>query len=87
MQGSPDVLAGTSKAQGVKVFSPPFDEFEVASVSIAAGDKIALPVNAGPQLLLIQAGGGTASATPPPGAISGSQCCTDRTTSWIWLRM
>ena len=52
----------------MKVFSPPFDEFEVASVSVAAGDKIALPVNAGPQLLLIQAGGGTANATPPPGA-------------------
>ena len=61
------MLAGTTKAEGVKVFSPPFDEFEVASVSIPAGSKIALPVNPGPQLLLIQAGGGAASATPPPG--------------------
>ena len=61
------MLAGTSKTDGVKLFSPPFDEFEVASVSVPAGGKVALPVNAGPQLLLIQQGGGSATATPPPG--------------------
>ncbi len=52
----------------MKVFSPPFEEFEVASVSVPAGATLALPVNPGPQLLLVQGGGGSAAASPPTGA-------------------
>ena len=62
------MLAGAEKAAGVKVFSPPFEEFEVASVSVPAGESLALPVNPGPQLLLVQGGGGSAAASPSTGA-------------------
>ena len=54
----------------MKVFSPPFDEFEVASVSVPAGASLALPANPGPQLLLVQDGGGSAAASLPAGAAS-----------------
>lgn len=61
--GPPDVLRGEAIHDHVKVFRPPFDEFEIQLVEVPAGETVSVPTNPGPLLLLVQGGGGAAVAT------------------------
>jgi mannose-6-phosphate isomerase len=60
--GLPEVLNGTAIHDHVKVFRPPFEEFEIQLVEIPAGETVSVPVNPGPILLLVQGGKGSAKA-------------------------
>lgn len=63
------MLSGTpfeleDAAQGsVSVYRPPFEEFEVRCVRVEAGGSLTLGADEGPQLALVQAGTGMATAT------------------------
>lgn len=63
-QGLPDVLDGTPVGEFVKVYQPPFDEFEVRTVSLPT-DKSTAFENQGPMLLVVQKGAGMAAAEGP----------------------
>jgi len=64
--GLPEVLNGTAIHDHVKVFRPPFEEFEIQLVEIPAGETVGVPVNPGPILLLVQGGKGSAVAAGGP---------------------
>ena len=63
------MLHGTPTGQHVRLYSPPFEEFELAAVTVPAGDSAVLAPTPGPQLLLVQRGGGTAAATRGSGGL------------------
>ena len=63
MVGLPEVLTGTPLSPGVTAYRPPFEEFELRSISVAASSSLQLPANEGPQILLMQRGEGSATAT------------------------
>lgn len=48
-----------------RVYSPPFDEFEVSLADLPGSAKTILPANPGPQIMLVMRGEGSASAYPP----------------------
>lgn len=60
--GAPAVMRGERVHDHVKVYRPPFDEFEIQLVEVPAGETVAPPANAGPLLLLVQRGAGAAKA-------------------------
>lgn len=62
-QGLPEVLEGSQLGDHVRVYRPPFEEFELHAVTIKGGNRTTLPVNPGPMLLLVQRGAGHATAT------------------------
>ncbi|GMH38245.1 hypothetical protein BSKO_06129 [Bryopsis sp. KO-2023] len=64
-QGIPQILEGDVVNEHVKSYRPPFDEFEVQSISVPGGTSATLPVNQGPIILLVQKGTGQAKATAP----------------------
>lgn len=64
-QGIPQILEGDVVDEHVKVYRPPFDEFEVLSINISEGTSATLPVNQGPILLLVQKGTGHAKVASP----------------------
>lgn len=68
-QGAPQVLQGDALpgAPGIKVYQPPFEEFEIHSVRVEAGQAMALPRSSGARLLLVQHGEGSAAAMAPAG--------------------
>jgi hypothetical protein len=59
------VLNGTPVHDHVKLYQPPFEEFEVLAVDVPAGSTVGMPVNQGPMLLLVQRGAGRAEASGP----------------------
>ncbi|KAI8467236.1 MAG: mannose-6-phosphate isomerase [Monoraphidium minutum] len=61
--GLPDVLTGDAIHDHVKVYRPPFEEFEIQRVDIPAGEAVPVPTNPGPLLLLVTGGAGTATAS------------------------
>lgn len=69
--GKPEVLKGERVHDHVRVFRPPFDEFEIQLIEAPAGETVAPSANPGPMLLLVQRGGGTARASG--GAADGAE--------------
>lgn len=62
-QGLPEVLdGGVEVAPGVRVYQPPFEEFEILAMQVPAAVSRTLPPSSGPRLLLVQQGSGYASA-------------------------
>lgn len=62
-QGRPAVLTGEVVHDHIKLYRPPFDEFEVQLVEVPPSETVRMPVNQGPVLLLVQEGSGRAKAT------------------------
>jgi len=62
---SPQVLSGVPIHDHVKAFRPPFEEFEIQLVTIPPGEAVAVPVNPGPLILLVQQGAGSMQASGP----------------------
>jgi mannose-6-phosphate isomerase class I len=61
--GLPEVLPGAAIHDHVTAFRPPFEEFEIQRMEVPAGERVALPTNQGPLLLLVHAGAGSGQAT------------------------
>eukprot|EP00775_Hariotina_reticulata_P009221 gene9221-9386_t len=61
--GLPEVLKGQVVHDHVKVYRPPFEEFEIQRIEVPAGELVTVPTNPGPLLLLVTAGSGSAEAT------------------------
>lgn len=61
--GLPEVLKGQVMHDHVKVYRPPFEEFEIQRIEVPAGELVPVPTNPGPLLLLVTAGSGSAKAT------------------------
>lgn len=59
------MLRGQAVHDHVKVYRPPFDEFEIQRIDVPAGETVELPPNPGPLLLLVHKGAGTATAVLP----------------------
>jgi hypothetical protein len=59
------VLSGTPVHDHVKLYQPPFEEFEVLAVEVPAGSTVGVPVNLGPMLMVVQRGAGRAEASGP----------------------
>lgn len=60
--GAPAVLRGERIHDHVKVYRPPFDEFEIQRIEVPAAETVTVPTNQGPLLLLVDAGAGAAQA-------------------------
>lgn len=48
-----------------QVYRPPFDEFEIQAIEVPAGQRVTIPTNQGPLLMLVQQGSGSAKAVAP----------------------
>jgi mannose-6-phosphate isomerase len=68
--GLPEVLTGTPVHDHVRVYRPPFEEFEIQIVEVPAGETVAVPANPGPLILLVQEGAGSAAAAGGPSSLS-----------------
>ena len=83
--GPPTVQLPTSIDQHVKVFRPPYEEFELQLIDIPPGTTISPTPNPGPMLLLVQKGSGTIEATAqaldaaPAGPAEGDRSSTTAT--------
>lgn len=60
--GVPEVLRGERVHDHVKVYRPPFEEFEIQRIEVPAGESVNVPTNPGPLLLLVHAGAGSVKA-------------------------
>lgn len=56
------VLSGAAIHDHIKLYQPPFEEFETLAVDVPAGSTVDVPVNQGPMLLLVQKGAGQATS-------------------------
>ena len=85
--GPPTVQLPTSIDQHVKVFRPPYEEFELQLIDIPPGTTISPTPNPGPMLLLVQKGSGTIEASaqaldaPPAGPAEGDRSAAAATTA------
>jgi len=72
LRGDPQPVPGATAATAtVSTYRPPFEEFEVRAVRVAGGSEpVALHADQGPQIVLVQAGAGTAHACG--GAVMGT---------------
>eukprot|EP00884_Botryococcus_braunii_P009308 jgi/Botrbrau1/18379/Bobra.0403s0003.1 len=61
-QGRPEVLIGEEVQEYTKVYSPPFEEFEVFRVDLPASASTILPGNQGPTIVLVMQGEGSIKA-------------------------
>eukprot|EP00879_Flechtneria_rotunda_P032266 GHRR01035442.1.p1 GENE.GHRR01035442.1~~GHRR01035442.1.p1 ORF type:complete len:135 (+),score=56.13 GHRR01035442.1:93-497(+) len=61
--GVPEVLRGEVVHDHVRVYRPPFEEFEIQRIEVPAGETVTVPTNPGPLLLLVHQGTGSARAT------------------------
>lgn len=61
--GLPEVLRGQAVHDHVKVYRPPFEEFEIQRIEVPAGESVNIPTNPGPLLLLVHAGAGSVKAS------------------------
>jgi mannose-6-phosphate isomerase len=62
-QGLPEVLGGDASESGLRVYQPPFEEFEIQCLRVDVGKSSELLASEGPRLLLVQRGSGDARAT------------------------
>ncbi|KAK9816551.1 hypothetical protein WJX72_001825 [[Myrmecia] bisecta] len=62
-QGPPAILNGDEVQEYTRLYSPPFEEFEVFSVSLPTAKSTVLPANPGPALVLVTRGSGAATVT------------------------
>lgn len=69
------VLAGEPAGEGLRTYAPPFDEFALDSIALAAGAELALPPLPGPAVILVTegnagaAGGGREAELKRGGAV------------------
>ncbi|GAX78558.1 hypothetical protein CEUSTIGMA_g5998.t1 [Chlamydomonas eustigma] len=66
-QGLPRVLVGdVVDESGLRVYQPPFEEFEIQTLKVEVGGSSQLPASQGPRLLLVQRGSGNAKTLSQP---------------------
>lgn len=61
-QGPPEMLRGESVQEHTRLYSPPFEEFEVYKVSLPQGADTIIPANKGPTIVLVMKGKGRISS-------------------------
>lgn len=67
LRGNGVPLVCSSGAAQLSVYRPPFEEFEVQAVQVQPGSQgVALPVNEGPLVVMVQRGSGRAAAAAAP---------------------
>ena len=71
--------SSTTSSCTMRVYRPPFEEFEIRLVEVPPGCSAALPVNKGPMVMLVQQGEGTAMVAEGSGGScsDGLQSCCE----------
>lgn len=85
-QGLPLVLEGTLTSSGgmVRVYQPPFEEFEIHLIKASKGQgKVEIPSSSGPRILLVQSGRGRVKAAARPSSLA---CATELVEEMEWGR-
>lgn len=60
--GVPEILKGERIHDHIKVYRPPFEEFEIQRMEVPSGEPVTIPTNPGPLILLVDRGAGSAQA-------------------------